>query len=33
MWMEMAGFRETLPERLIPLYDNFVRMAEEFRKQ
>ncbi|MBI4530360.1 MAG: phytanoyl-CoA dioxygenase family protein [Candidatus Latescibacteria bacterium] len=32
-WMEMPGFRETLPERLIPLYDNFVRMAEEFRKQ
>lgn len=30
-WMEKPGFRESLPERLIPLYDNFVRMAEQFR--
>jgi hypothetical protein len=32
-WMEKPGFRESLPERLVHLYDNFVRMAEHFRRQ
>jgi hypothetical protein len=32
-WMTQPGFRETLPERLHPLHENFVRMAEQFRRR
>lgn len=32
-WLETPGFRETLPERLLPLYDNWVAFAEEIRRR
>jgi len=31
-WMEAPNFRKTLPERLTPLYDNYVRMSKKFKQ-
>jgi ectoine hydroxylase-related dioxygenase (phytanoyl-CoA dioxygenase family) len=32
-WLETPGFRDTLPARLLPLYDNWLAFAEEVRRQ
>ena len=31
-WMEAPGFRESLPARLLPLYDNWLDLADECRE-
>jgi hypothetical protein len=32
-WLETPGFRETLPPRLFPLYDNWLALAQEVRRR
>jgi hypothetical protein len=32
-WFETPGFRESLPPRLVPLYDNWLAHAEECRRR
>ena len=32
-WMESPDFGPTLPPALRPLYDNFLKMAEHYRKR
>jgi len=32
-WMENPSFRGTLPERLLPLYDNWLEFADAVKRQ
>jgi hypothetical protein len=32
-WLETPGLRDTLPSRLLPLYDNWVAFGREVRQQ